>query len=136
MGVLGFQASSSKQQASIRHQASGIKHQAASINNLGSGIARNREHLLRLPISHQRIFPRQSGVYFFSDLAAERGMQRLVIVMAVIFCIARGLCEGDGWNFGIFYWDQFADEDCYYHAELKVWGYDYGTGKGDNLLIS
>jgi len=40
----------------------------------------------------------------------------------------------EGWNFGIFYWDQFADEDCYYEAELKVWGHVYGTGKGDNYL--
>lgn len=46
-----------------------------------------------------------------------------------------------GWNFGIFYWDQFADEDCFYSAEMKIWGqggkagmtwksFDPKTGKG------
>jgi hypothetical protein len=33
-----------------------------------------------------------------------------------------------GWNFGIFYWDQFADEDCYYKVELKIWGYGWDAG--------
>jgi len=26
-----------------------------------------------------------------------------------------------GWNYGIFYWDQFADERCLSDAELKIW---------------
>jgi len=26
-----------------------------------------------------------------------------------------------GWNYGIFYWDQFADEECFRKAELKIW---------------
>jgi len=34
-----------------------------------------------------------------------------------------------GWNFGIFFWDQLADEDCYYDAEMKVWGYVSGATK-------
>lgn len=40
-----------------------------------------------------------------------------------------------GWNFGIFYWDQLADEDCYYAAELKIWGYVWpgSVNKGHRL---
>jgi len=34
-----------------------------------------------------------------------------------------------GWNFGIYFWDQLADEDCYYDAEMKVWGNLSGGGK-------
>lgn len=46
-----------------------------------------------------------------------------------------------GWNFGIFYWDQFADEPCTRDTELKIWvnpaepkglawkSYDQRTGK-------
>lgn len=26
-----------------------------------------------------------------------------------------------GWNWGIFFWDQFADEDCVYESERKIW---------------
>jgi len=33
-----------------------------------------------------------------------------------------------GYNFGMFFWDQFADEDCYFAAELKVWGHKWGSG--------
>eukprot|EP00929_Paragymnodinium_shiwhaense_P015111 TRINITY_DN123129_c0_g1_i1.p1 TRINITY_DN123129_c0_g1~~TRINITY_DN123129_c0_g1_i1.p1 ORF type:complete len:562 (+),score=104.32 TRINITY_DN123129_c0_g1_i1:67-1752(+) len=33
-----------------------------------------------------------------------------------------------GWNVGIFYWDQFADEDCTRDAEQKVWFDRHGNG--------
>lgn len=46
----------------------------------------------------------------------------------------------DGWNFGMFYWDQFADEQCTRDAEQKIWlstgskgmrwkSFDYNTGE-------
>jgi len=60
-------------------------------------------------------------------------------------CVQLARCEGDlqyiandwverGYNFGIFFWDQFADEDCYFEAELKVWGYKWGHGPQDKYM--
>lgn len=51
-----------------------------------------------------------------------------------------------GWNVGIFYWDQFADEVCMRHAEQKIWfdrggeglrwkSYDPTTGVGDYQIL-
>lgn len=85
--------------------------------------------------------PTKKTVLFFHGWTGAAGGWTQICKRATTRCFS-DVCRGtegglfaeawlrDGWNVGLFYWDQFADEECTRDAEQKIWFDRGGNGFG------